>query len=193
MDDSSYIIDEEIFSIDVEVAGCKLIIQKGKQFKIETNNKYVDYNVKNGKLKVEEKKHFINDSDYEVVISIPYDLDELSIESGAGIVEINGIFVNDLDFDLGAGKTIINNLVVSKNGDIESGAGEVEINNSTITNLDLDMGVGRVYINSMLLGNNKIEAGIGELELNIIGDGDNSVKIAGGIGNIKVYFAKKES
>ena len=88
--------------------------------------------------------------------------------------------------------------------------------------MDLDLGVGKFELTSSLLGSNKIKAGIGSLELNLLGDkedylikankgigtirvdeavvsddstigtGENTIKIDGGIGNIDVSFRNKD-
>ena len=128
--------------------------------------------------------------------------------------------VNNLDLELGAGKTNINN-IKTNNTDIESGAGKLEIKSSLINNLDLDMGVGEIIIEANLTGNTKIDAGIGSLKLDIlgkaldykikldkdignvyidnkkvkdnevIGNGSNYIDIDGGIGEIKVNFKEE--
>lgn len=216
----TYEVKDDVLAIDIEVAGCSLEIKNGENFYVESNNKYIEYNIKNNKLLIKEEKHLMNNSDYKVIVTVPSYIEEVSIESGAGIVKIDEMIVDKFELDLGAGKTTINNLTVLKECDIDSGAGELEINDSSITNLDLDVGVGRVYMNSLIVGSSEVNAGIGEVELDLIGNdddykfniskgigdiefsgknisnnsvigtGSNFIKISGGIGSIKVNFSE---
>ena len=99
--------------------------------------------------------------------------------------------------------------------------GKVSILSGNINELNLDMGVGKFEVTSVITGNSKINAGIGNLELNIqdnkenytikadkgigsikidgkevaddvtYGDGENTIKIDGGIGEIKIDFMEE--
>ena len=144
--------------------------------------------------------------------------DFVLIENGAGKLDINDLSTNELELDLGAGKVTIDKLTVLKEASIDGGAGEVNISNSSINNLDLDMGIGIVLISSTLTGNSEIDAGIGEVDLNLLdkkdnykinidksigeiiidgnkvgeensyGNGLNTIDISGGIGSININF-----
>lgn len=206
-----------ILSIDVDYA--KLIIKKGDTLKAETNNKYITCTQQGNKLLIKEKDHFSFSKDNrELVIYIPENLvfDETKIEAGAGQIIIEILNTKNLDFELGAGKTVINNLNVLNKADIESGAGSVKINSSNLNNLKLDLGVGKFELTSILTGTSEIEAGVGELNINlqdkidnykittekglgtikinnnevannsITGNGINNIKVIGGVGSIKI-------
>ena len=99
---------------------------------------------------------------------------------------------------------------------IEGGAGEINIDNADINNLDLDMGIGKLTLTAYLKGNSEINAGVGSINLNLIGseedylinldkgiglatyndnemknnttygNGNNKIMIDGGIGSIKI-------
>lgn len=141
--------------------------------------------------------------------------ERVNISTGAGKVSINGINADSLEMELGAGKVEIEN-IYSDNTKIETGAGNVEIKNSSLNDLDLELGVGEINISAYITGNSSIESGIGALNLNlldsssmykfdfekglgeitvngekitgnkVIGDGDNYIKVRGGIGSIKI-------
>lgn len=185
-------ITTEISNLDIKIAGTSLTINSGDEFNIETNNKYIEIKESKNKLIIKEKKHFwfsnqINNS--QLIITIPDSviLKEISLEAGAGKIEIDSLSTDKLDFDLGAGKVNIQNLLVQKEADIDSGAGELTINKSTLTDLELDMGVGKVEISSSILGNSEINAGVGELEINLSGnEEDYKINIEKGIGNAKI-------
>ena len=140
---------------------------------------------------------------------------KVNISTGAGKVSIEGISTDSLEMKLGAGKVEVSS-IYSMNTKIETGAGNVEIKDSDLNNLDLELGVGEIKIDGNITGRSSIESGVGALILNlnasssmykfdlekglgemnvngetitgnkVIGDGDNYIKIEGGIGNIKI-------
>ena len=145
----------------------------------------------------------------------------VKIEMGAGKTHIANLTTDILDLNLGAGKNLLEQLEVNNQTKIESGAGLTEILAGTLNNVDFDLGVGKVFINAGILGSSKIECGVGAVELNLIGNqeiyqlnvekgigsiyvadkiynnddtignGNNHLKIEGGIGSIKVGFTNK--
>ena len=143
-------------------------------------------------------------------------IDEVKINIGAGTVFIEQLNTKNLYLDLGAGNVEIDKLTVSEELKINGGAGNININSGVIANVDLDLGVGNTKIKSDITGNSNINTGVGELNLyltlesseykievdkgigkitfnddkildnTIIGNGENYIKINGGIGNINI-------
>ena len=216
-------VSNNIQELDINVKSINIIIKESSNFKIETNNKYIKLKEKNDKLSITEEKHnLFNNTDSSLIIYLPSDylFNEVSIENGAGKIEIDKLSTKKIDLDLGAGKVEIQNINVTNETEIDGGAGEIVIENGTITNLDLDMGVGNLTLNASLIGNNEIDAGIGEINLNLnetldnykikineclgnatlneekmkndiyYGTGSNIINIAGGIGNIKIKYSR---
>lgn len=168
----------------------------------------------------DSKSSLVNGTDSSVIVYIPDDvkLDKLNIDIGAGYLTAESVNVKKLDLNLGAGSTTIDNLI-SDDTDIDTGAGSFTINSGSISNLDLDIGVGRTVITAGINGNSSIDTGIGSLTLNlpnsgfytfdvdkglgrviinddeifndkIVGDGINTIRLSGGIGDIIVNFDK---
>ena len=159
-----------------------------------------------------------NIGDLIIYIPDNIELDKAEIVTGAGKINIEELTTDKLELELGAGETQINSLKVNNKATIEGGAGKVSILSSEINNLELDMGVGETTINSKLTGKTEINAGIGNLQIkvngnkedyklkaekgigtikvegkeisngNILGNGENSIEIDGGIGSIEVEF-----
>ena len=159
-----------------------------------------------------------NEGDLVIYIPEELKFEKVKINAGAGQIQIEDINTEKLFLELGAGETVIKNLNVTKECEIESGAGKVSILEGNINKLNLDMGVGKFEVNSAITGSSKINAGIGNLELIIQGDkedytiktskgigtieidgkdiadneiygnGENDIKIDGGIGEIKIDF-----
>ena len=143
-------------------------------------------------------------------------IDEVKINVGAGTVFIEQLNTENLYLDLGAGNVTIDKLIVSEELKINGGAGNININSGEIANVDLDLGVGNTKIKSDITGNSNINTGVGELNLylsldadnykinvnkglgkitfnddkilddTIIGNGENYIKISGGVGNINI-------
>lgn len=143
-------------------------------------------------------------------------IDEVKINIGSGTIFIENLNTKNLYLDLGAGNVTIDKLTVSEGTKINGGAGNININSGSFANVDLDLGVGNTKIKSSVTGNSKIDTGVGELNLyltlesseykievdkgigkitfnddkildnTIIGNGENYIKINGGIGNINI-------
>lgn len=181
-------IKSNVEKLNINVKSTNIIVKEGSKFKVETDNKYIKIKENNNQLSITEDNYhwFKNNNDTNLTIYLPleYDFDNVSIENGAGKIEIDMMKTNNLELDLGAGQVNIQNLNVSTEADIDGGAGEVIIKDSRINNLDLDMGVGKLTLDSILTGNNEIDSGVGELNINLIGSSnDYKIKLNKGIGN----------
>ena len=217
--------NSEVATLDIDVAFTNLIIKKGDNLIAETNNKDINCKQNNQNLQIKEKQHnwLSRNNKGDLVVYIPENLEfeKVKINAGAGKIQIENINTKNLYLELGAGETIIEKLNVTDDCKIESGAGKVSILSGNINELNLDMGVGKFEVTSELTGNSKINAGIGNLELNIqgnkenytikadkgigsikidrkevaddvtYGNGENTIKIDGGIGAIKIDFMEK--
>lgn len=218
-------ITKAITNIEIDLKSTNLIIERDKKLYAATNNDKISYKIHNNTLIITEKnnKLFNNEPDTELVIYLPENhiLDELSLDSGAGSVELFDITVKELDLDLGAGTVDLDFVDVILESSIDGGAGKLTINNSTINNLELDMGVGSLELESKLTGQNEISCGVGTTIINLtgtvsdyqinidkglgattvagntvkdgetIGNGKNTLEIDGGIGSITVDFIEE--
>ena len=184
-------VNKDFNSLHLDIAGTNVIIKKGDELKVETNNKYIYTKYNDNKLTIKEEKnyHLRTKIDSDVIVYIPegFNLEELKLGAGAGTVEISDITVNKLDFDQGAGKAIIKNTISTGLTDIDGGAGSFEITNSELHNLDLDMGAGKLEIEAKLTGKSDIDCGVGEAIIKLIGTKkDYSLKLSKGLGSITV-------
>lgn len=217
--------ESNINSLDIDVAFTNLIIKSGESLKIETNNENINYQQNDLNLQIKEKTHnwFFKNNKGDLILYIPdgLEFEKVKINAGAGKIQIENINTKKLSLELGTGETTIEKLNVVDNCKIESGAGKVDIYSGKINNLNLDIGIGKFKLTSSIIGNSKINAGIGSLELNIqgnkedykikadkgigtikidgrivednyvYGDGENEIKIEGGIGSITVDFKEE--
>ena len=217
---------DDISSLDINLLFTNLIIKQGDVLHVETNNEKVHFDEDNNSLKIKEdsRSRLSQNNKGNLILYLPKNsqFKTVKIQAGAGKIQIENLVTDFLSLELGAGETSIQRLNVSENCKIESGAGKVSLLDGRIKNLDLDLGVGKFELTSSLLGSNKINAGIGSLELNLLGNkkdylikadkgigtihvdeavvsgdstigtGENTIKIDGGIGNIDVSFRNKD-
>lgn len=217
---------DDISSLDINLLFTNLIIKQGDVLHVETNNEKVHFDEENNSLKIKEdsRSRLSQNNKGNLILYLPKNsqFKTVKIQAGAGKIQIENLVTDFLSLELGAGETSIQRLNVSENCKIESGAGKVSLLDGRIKNLDLDLGVGKFELTSSLLGSNKINAGIGSLELNLLGNkkdylikadkgigtihvdeavvsgdstigtGENTIKIDGGIGNIDVSFRNKD-
>lgn len=187
--------EETISSLDLDVSGVNIIVKIGKNFQVQTNSKYIQMKQENGKLSIKEKENswFSSGETAYLIVYIPKEFifQEVSIEAGAGHVEIEELLSKEMDLDLGAGQVEIEKLTVLNQTEIDSGAGEVVIQDSILNNLDLNMGVGKFTLNAKLVGSSKIDHGVGELRLNLIGTKeDYQIHLNKGLGSTTIQGAE---
>lgn len=188
---SEFKINNDYKVLDIEVASVNIVIKEGSKLKVETDSSEVRIKEVGNKLLVveSEKGLFKKKSNEEVIVYIPddYIFDEVSMETGAGRVDIDSLNTKELELELGAGKVVFDKLNVSYESSIDSGAGEVIINNGNVNNLDLDIGIGKVELNLSITGNSEIDAGVGEVDLNLLNSSDDyKIRVNKGIGSIKI-------
>ena len=210
----------QIAKLKIDVEYATLTIQQGDKFKVASNTSNIETKQTADQLAIREKNVnlFTTNSPRRIIVTVPRNtiLDTIKIEAGAGEIHIEKLECKNMDLDIGAGKTTIQDLNVTQKAKIQGGAGKVEILSGEIANLDLDMGVGTFKLVSSLLGDNKINAGVGKLEIvlkngiekytikaskgigsitvdgkevadgAIYGKGENTIKVEGGIGNITI-------
>lgn len=180
--------NSDINNIKIDVGTTNMVIKYGDTFSITAENVSKEFKIKEegNTLIIKEKNITIfgNKKSSHTTITIPNDLNNLSIDIGAGKLELSDITSNNFSLNQGAGKVVITNLI-SNNTTIDGGAGELHITSSKLQNLDLELGAGKCYYNGILLGNNKIDQGVGELILDLYRE-DYTIKASKGLGSITI-------
>ena len=187
---SIFIVDKIINNLDISLKATSLEIVDSNDFSVDTNNAKIQITYENGTLKIHEKgTHGFNTNDSVLKISLPSasNFKTVKIEMGTGKTRIANLNTDILNLNLGAGKNLLEKLEVNTQTKIESGAGLTEILDGTLNNVDLDLGVGKVFINASILGNSKIECGVGATDLDLIGSLDDyKLELEKGIGSIEI-------
>ena len=124
-----------------------------------------------------------------MIIYIPEttEFEKVKMNAGAGKITIENLNTQNLSFELGAGEAKIEEIKISQECKIEGGAGKLDIENGTINDLELDMGIGEIDLTAMLTGKNEINAGIGNLNIDLKGnEEDYKIQTNKGIGTVKI-------
>lgn len=189
-------INDNALLLDIDVKSSNIMIKRGNDFKAETNSKYINSKQDNNKLYISERDHnYLNNKNIDLVIYIPEDyiFDYVSIDAGAGKVYIEELSTKKLDLDLGAGKLEAKNLLVIDDFELSGGVGDLIINDSNINNLDADLGLGKFEMISKLTGNNKIDSGVGKVDLKLVGTlEDYQISLDSGVGRASLGDLKME-
>lgn len=147
-----------------------------------------------------------------------FQFDEAIISTGAGKVDIEALSSDKLSLELGAGAVEIGSLKAKNQASVESGAGKLTIEDGELHNLSMEVGVGKLELKGKLTGDCTMDYGIGEAEVTLVGeekdyqiqldkglgeatlagksmsdeslygDGDNKIKIDGGVGAVHIDF-----
>lgn len=180
--------NNEFTNLDIDLSASSINIKKSDKFYLETNNDDVTV-LEGDTLRIKDKKRKLNfRNNLNVTLYVSSDIfDKVNIDSGAGSLKIESLVSDNLVLDLGAGEVEIDNLVVNKKASINGGAGSIKVSNGIINNLDLEIGIGEVKLNAELQGNNKIDSGIGSLNITLFGNkSDYKLESSKGLGNIKI-------
>ncbi len=176
----------ETLSLDLKTTSVQ--IRPGERFGVKASGDVIEVR-QNGKMVMIEEKgsgEFWNwpRDERMTTVTVPAGkLKKLELNAGAGRVLLEGVKVEILDLELGAGKTELSQVVATSSADIDAGVGLLTMKDAVFNDLDLDMGVGKVELSGKLTGSNTIEAGVGKLEMKLAGDGnDYQMKVEKGLG-----------
>ena len=195
-DMQTYSVSEDVKSLAIEIKVANVYIKEGETFSVESNLKNLKTDEKNGCLNIKDtteiKGRIFGSNTYEDAVLTIYVPDgtvfeKVDLITGAGRLTVDELSAAKLDFKLGAGEVIIEELNAESTAKIEGGAGKITISGGAINNLDFEMGVGQFDLTSALTGNCELNSGVGETNINLIGDrNDYKLELEKGLGNISV-------
>ena len=204
---------KDISSLNIDLACTNLEIKTGDVFKVEANNSKITFEENNGSVKIKEKSRNIlkgSNITSNLIVYIPEDMkkiDETTIKTGAGKVNIKELNTKGLHLELGAGDVYIENAIVTQESKIDGGIGKTELKSCELNNLKANLGVGEFNFSGKLIGKSEIDSGVGAVNIRLnegigkvtldkqnnvtdgtYGDGENYLALNGGIGEIKIEF-----
>lgn len=217
----TYSIRSNIDALDIEIGAAELKMIPGDRLSVQSNHPHLTVQEKNGTLHISEKAVLsASVQDVTVVLTVPdgYLFQKVSMETGAGKLDITSLSAEMVSFELGAGATDIGCLNVQNRADITTGAGKLVILDGALHNLSMELGVGKLELTSLLTGNCQMEFGIGDADLTLLGSktdyqielnkglgdtvldgnavsedctygsGENRISVDGGIGSVHIRF-----
>ena len=191
---------EEISTLKIELSCTNLEIKVGDSFKVETNNTKITFSNNNGRIEIkEENNSWLNRKNYvsNLIIYIPEDnfiLDEATIQTGAGKINIEKLLAQNLYLKLGAGEVQIQNLFAINEAKVDGGVGKTELKSCEINNLKANLGVGEFIFSGNLTGKNEIDSGVGDVNINLNGEKeDYTIEVSKGLGSVTLNGQKIES
>lgn len=188
---TGYTVSADIEELEIEIAAAEFTVSTGEEFAVESNLKNLTVKEEGNRLIIKERKHATINYNGKALLNIVIPentvFEEVYISTGAGKVKIDTLSADELTMELGAGLVEIAELNAYKESLIVGGAGSVNIESGNLNDLDMDMGVGKVVLKSELTGESEINQGIGATKLMLLGDKyDYSIEVEKGIGSIKV-------
>ena len=213
--------------LSLQLSHSELYIKKGgSEIKIESsdNDYEVVRNDTNVVIKDTKKSSWFGNNNRKLTVTVPENMkfESVGISSGAGRIDVESIATKELKMSLGAGETIIHNIEATEKVKISSGAGKLAVEDGVMKDADIDLGVGETSIRAEIIGDSKINAGIGSVKLDLllpeseytikadkgigeirfngssvsdnstIGNGENKINVDGGIGEINIKTATEK-
>lgn len=161
-----------------------------EKVRVETDNEYVRVWQDGDTLRIVEESHGFfgwwgKTDELTLYVAPGMEFEKVEIEAGAGSLVIDKLVAKDLDLELGAGKTVIRSVQAKATARIEGGAGMLEVQGGVLRNADISLGAGKAAVTAQVLGNSKVDSGVGKLELNLVGsEEDYRLTIDKGLGSV---------
>ncbi len=164
-------IDDDIKNLDIDISNMKVNIKYGEEIKVEHNSKTIKVLVEDNTLVIKDKNknNVINNNDKYLDLYIKKDVvfDDVRLDAGAVDLYVEDIECEKARFDLGVGNIKFDKLTINDKTVINAGAGDLKIHDFYTKYLDLDLGVGDSLIEGLIDGDATIDAGVGNLKLDL--------------------------
>ena len=149
---SEYVIENDVTDLIIDINAAELEIKTGKQLKLETNHKYISYELNGRRLEIREKRPFFMShlNNMKVVLTIPEEtmFESVELNTGVGEVTIDELLTDSLVMNLGVGEFY--------RIELDKGIGEAKLENQKMHD-DSIYGAGSNRI--------EIDGGVGELNI----------------------------
>jgi DUF4097 and DUF4098 domain-containing protein YvlB len=156
------------------------VVDKSFSGDLKIKSKFNFWNIFNG------NNNFGNNSKITIYIPEGFIAENVSLDAGAGNINIEELSTKKLDINAGAGNINGKN-IIAQDVDLDGGVGEITFENVELWNADIDCGVGNIELEGALYGKSKIDCGVGEITLDLEGSTDDyHLKVEKGLGSIYI-------
>lgn len=193
-DFDKYMVSEVVADISIEAGGCSFTIQDSMDENIyvegKNTGKFQAY-TEDGKLYVRTttgSKVWNQLESSEIILYLPcdYHYSDVSIELGAGVLQLDRLMAEEIDLDLGAGQIVGDDVKAGKlKGSV--GAGEMKLNGIDVSELSLEVGLGSIEVEGNVAEKADLDCSMGNLKLDLDGKKEDfNYDIEGALGNLKI-------
>ncbi len=170
------IADNTIKALEIEMGGSDFHVVTS-----EDDNIYMEYTgtgksqayVENGKLHLKvmnDTEFHMNGISNSLTFFMPegMQLEEISIELGAGQMNLNGLQAKELKADIGAGQILADGLQ-SQKLTVSLGAGEIVLKEAKLAQVNIEVGAGNCEIQGSIEGDVEVECAMGNVSFELTG------------------------
>lgn len=190
---ANQIASTNIQKIDLQMKTRNIVIKSGNVESIsyegilDTDEIKVDQE----KLKIEDHSKLLKNVNKNVTLEIIIPnrlIHEIEVENKTGDVTLQGIETNELSLELGVGDVELEEVTIHSETEIKGGTGNIQVKDSTFySKFDIEEGAGDIAFIGELMGNVKINCGIGDVKLEVDNHRDNYHIVAeGGVNSLKI-------
>lgn len=184
-------VNSNIEKLNIYVGAADLEVKEGDYLYVESDNDSIKIKENNSILTITEiKRPYDLNKTKKVTVYVPSTMtfENISIETGAGLVDISSLNAEKFTLELGAGVALLSDIKTTSQTDIDGGAGELKIDDCEFTNLDLNIGVGECTASFRLKGESDVYCGLSSTNLTLYqyNDNDYTVTVDKGIGDVIV-------
>lgn len=193
-DVEKHAVGSNVNKLNIEAGGCAFYFEESEdsQFYVEAEGtgKFQCF-IKNDSLHVKTTRKVNSWDDYDeckIKLYIPadYNFEKVTVQLGAGYLEMDDITAAEMDLEVGAGKITADELQAEK-CDVEVGMGEILISDMQVSKMNAEVGMGHLMLDGTILGNVDAECAMGAIEMELAGIEEQfNYSIEAAMGNITV-------
>ncbi|WMC91920.1 DUF4097 family beta strand repeat-containing protein [Kineothrix sp. MB12-C1] len=182
---------ENVDKLEISIGAAALYIEESKSGNFEMVKDGVgkyQYYESSGVLYLKGNQKNIVRNNEKVYLYIPAGMtfEEISIELGAGLIEVGELNADEVEISVGAG-LLEADKVISRNLSVDVGAGKVTLQEVDTEELDIETGLGYVYAAGSVTKEIDVECAMGSVELELAGsETDYNYEVKSEVGTIAI-------
>lgn len=198
--------DEDIRSLDIDIAFGKVDIIEGDGFSIDAEHLSYDLKsyVKDGVWIIEDESDGYTDffginiplkglglwDKYltpRITITVPegFEAEDIFLSVKAGRLKAENLVAKRGDLRVDAGQLKVDNLVINETSRLNVGAGEIVLDQMSLNDIRANCNVGSIKMSGVITGANEISCDVGSIEIDLEGSREDYLfDISSDLGNV---------